>query len=338
MKIEEVRARIEYGATYRIPSLEPRYLKAACDPNTAVVRTELERWARPYLVDYFGTPKMADQYLGIRLDTWSCWCYPTTLEERNVALACMTLCEALVDDAFARPEIWSDSGAAATLARRFYDLLDGRPVPPDFHAGRFLSAGIELMREVVTEPGLVQRYLDHEKEIITNLHDAARARRDGTEGDFPDLASYLTFRRVDLWGIWCVHNCERALGIDLGAERAAQPSLVRAGELMIDHLTLVNDLFSFSKEYTDGETTNYIWILMVRDGATLQESIDTVCSLMFETEREFVELCAEIARGPLSGHPDVPRYLDSPAMRSTGVNSRSRSSLACTSPATGTLT
>jgi hypothetical protein len=292
------------GTEFFVPEISSA-LPLEFHADVARIDERCAAWARPRLTAYFGKAALAERYIRQRMPRWACACYPHMGVDWEFALPNMMIPSGIADDAFSRPGIQESVRAATALRDRYFGVLDGHPAGDDFPAGRMLGEALDLATPRMA-PTVAERYRDAYRSIFHSAVQEAE-RRNGD--NLPDFATYMRGRRTNLFGYWATIQTEFALGIDLTRELDENQDLALARDLTIDHMILVNDLYSFPKEHDAGETMNAVWILVARQGRALQEAIDRLAQLIGETEAAFTAARRRIARGDLAGRADVSRYV-----------------------------
>jgi hypothetical protein len=283
----------------------PMRLPLLAHPDHERIEEECARRARPYLVAYFGREDLADRYVRQRMPYWACVCYPHMLDDRCVTLPNIMIPAGICDDSFSRPGIQEDVTRSGELRRRWLAMLDGEPVDPEFHAGRMLRDALAPAWPQMP-PRLAARYRNTYRDILVSTVAETDARG---VGEHPPFDEYMELRLTNLFGYWATCQTEYALGCDLTAELGTDPHLAAARDLAINHMTLVNDLYSFPKEYEAGESLNAMWILLRDEELTLQQAVDRLAELIGQTEEEFSRACAQARGGPAARNTAVPAYL-----------------------------
>ncbi|MFF3319572.1 terpene synthase family protein [Streptomyces sp. NPDC003035] len=295
---------LEPGTRFDMPRI-PTRLPLLAHPEHARIEKECSRWARPYLVEYFDGAELADRYLRQRMTYWACLCYPHMLDDRRFTLPNIMIPAGICDDSFSRPGVQESLEQAEALRQLWLAMFDGGPVAPEFPAGRMLRDALAPAWPQMF-PDLAGRYRDAYRDIVASAVTEADARLDDDLLPFDD---YMELRLTNLFGYWSTCQTEYALGCDLTGELATDPALAKARDLAINHMTLVNDLYSFPKEYEAGEAMNCMWILLRGESLSLQQAVDRVGELIGLTEESFSRTCAEITSGGRPLHPAVPTYL-----------------------------
>ncbi|KAF9891216.1 hypothetical protein FE257_004780 [Aspergillus nanangensis] len=297
---------VEFGTTYQLPKI-PISLPLECHPDLERREPDFNAWARPYLRNHFGESvdhcPQTDGVLTEREILWGAMVYPHCLPERFFALEIAMIWLTVMDDVFTARTVQTDKTSRVALAQRLSSVFDGS-VPPESSLERMFVAGMDLTHQhpsVDVQSRIVRRF----QELLEML---------GTESDetittFNNMDSYLEYRRVNLFGIILLTLTEWAVGIDVGDIIDGDHNLQTARDLVINHMILVNDIFSFPKEQQHGETMNSVWFLVGQQDLSLQESLDKIAQLAIETEARFLAIRDQILAGPLGQHPDVPKYL-----------------------------
>ncbi|MEU7133736.1 terpene synthase family protein [Streptomyces sp. NPDC046261] len=283
----------------------PMRLPLLGHPETARIEEECYRWARPYLIAYFGNEECADRYILQRMAYWACLCYPHMLDDRCVTLPNIMIPAGICDDSFSRPGIQESLDRTGALRRSWLAMLDGEPVDPGFHAGRMLRDALAPAWPQMS-PDLAGRYRDAYRDVIASAVTEADAR---IHDDLLPFDDYMELRLTNLFGYWATCQTEYALGCDLTEELDTDKALAKARDLAIHHMTLVNDLYSFPKEYEAGEAMNCMWILMRTEALPLQRAVNRLVELIGQTEEMFSRTCSEVVGGAGAVHPAVPAYL-----------------------------
>jgi hypothetical protein len=103
---------------------------------------------------------------------------------------------------------------------------------------------------------------------------------------------------------------EYGLDIDISTSLASSPALRAAGENAIKHALLINDLFSYRKEWYAGNVSmNPITVFIRYGGKTLQQAVDCLCDLILATEAELYDARDAVLASSASDYPHVRTYL-----------------------------
>jgi hypothetical protein len=158
-------------------------------------------------------------------------------------------------------------------------------------------------------PGVRERYIPTLRRWAEALS-AENAIRATGEVPRPDVCFPL--RRVATGGETIIVPVEHGLGIDLSDEIAGDDQLAGMWRIVGTHVVLVNDLFSFRKEYFTGDGLNLITSLLYHEKMTLQSAVDKVQDMIGKAGEDFAAACRDI-RVRYARHPrgkDVERYLE----------------------------
>lgn len=134
-------------------------------------------------------------------------------------------------------------------------------------------------------PGTQARFKETLGFFFEAVNIQARARDAGV---VPDLESYIDVRRDTSGCRPCWVLIEYGLGIDLPDFVAEHPIMKALNQSTNDLVTWSNDIFSYAKERSRGDTHNMIPILMVHHGHTLQSAVDYVGELCRQTIDNFI--------------------------------------------------
>src|SRR5262249_29285185 len=102
---------------------------------------------------------------------------------------------------------------------------------------------------------------------------------------------------------------EYGLGPDL-SEEMAHKDMRDIHSIALEHISVVNDLFSFRKEYYAKEYINSICILCDQERLDLQGAVYKASGIIHAKESAFLDKRGEILSGKLGARPGVRAYLD----------------------------
>ncbi|MCP9956332.1 terpene synthase family protein [Streptomyces sudanensis] len=163
-------------------------------------------------------------------------------------------------------------------------------------------------------PPLRSRYRRHVPRMLRSLDEEAANRRPGHR---PTVEEYVLTRRHSSQLLPMMDMVEAARGVEVPDEADASPALRELAWSAVDVISWGNDVFSFPKEHSCGDTNNLVALLVRWHGLTPAEAVRAVA----ERVRARVEDFLAAAR-------DLPRALDAlgvtdPAAR-TAVEHRVR--------------
>ncbi|MBB5868364.1 hypothetical protein F4553_001743 [Allocatelliglobosispora scoriae] len=299
MPLDDVR--LTPGTTVVIPPI-PLRLPLARHPDLEAIEPVCRAWIRPYLLRYFGDGDRTDRYLRQGMSSWGGMCYPHALPDRLLPLLNSMYALTALDDAFSHPDIIASVAESSRLRDRVVDILHGAAPTADLPIGELLRAALDRLEPGMT-PGMRQRQVRHITAIADSMVAEVRARTDDEAA--PELETYLRARITNSFGYWATLITEYAIGQDLGRELDASADLRDALDLVIRHISLVNDLFSFAKEWEEGETMNAVWILCARESLSLQQAVDRIAEESIRAEAAFIAT----ARGIIAERPELRLYL-----------------------------
>ncbi len=125
---------------------------------------------------------------------------------------------------------------------------------------------------------------------------------------YPTLAEYLRIRRNTIGMIPSVIAIEYFLGLDLTDVLESDPDLGTMGKAAVEHILLVNDLFSFRAEVFAGDHSNIVALLLRTQANSLQEAVDTTTGMIHDADQALVDVSDRLR----DRHPDpaVRAYID----------------------------
>ncbi|MFE0062887.1 terpene synthase family protein [Streptomyces sp. NPDC059003] len=159
---------------------------------------------------------------------------------------------------------------------------------------------------VTCPPALLDRCRAGISQVLQSWITETEIRIRGQILDFP---TYLAFRRTAVAASSLPRFVEYGLNIDIGSELAAHPELKQLEELQCTYLVLLNDLYSFRKEYVRSKDPVNAIAVLTSTGHTLQQAVNYLCQLMQETEREFVTLRKSYLHTRPGLRSEVPAFL-----------------------------
>ncbi|MFF3710851.1 terpene synthase family protein [Streptomyces phaeochromogenes] len=124
----------------------------------------------------------------------------------------------------------------------------------------------------------------------------------------PDLGTYLDVRRVSVGLLPYIITVEYVLDLDLTDLLAADPDLVRAGDLVVEHAMFVNDLFSCRAECFKGDYFNALGVLLHGHVPNVQHAVDLICDRIRQADQDRADLGEQLRRR--YPDPGVRAYLD----------------------------
>ncbi|PLW66816.1 hypothetical protein GQS52_07665 [Streptomyces sp. SCUT-3] len=291
-------------AAFQLPDV-PSWLPPERHHDAAAIERHCNDLARAGLVGHFGNEDAAERFLARRLPLRAALCYPRTLDDRAAGLASLAVPTALADEAFRAPGVRDDPERAAVLRDRLLSVLDDVAPPAGFALGRLLYTALSRTTPRMP-PAVARRYRQaHRETVECSLHEAA----EGHDDTVLDFATYLGVRRTHHAAHRAAVLTEYAIGVDLTRELSESPALAAARDLAVDHLTLVDELFSFPEECRAPRSVSAVWVFVAHEGRTVQGAVDKLAGLVAAAEEDFAETCARVLHGPLGERGDVLLYL-----------------------------
>ncbi|MEV0370533.1 terpene synthase family protein [Streptomyces sp. NPDC050636] len=295
--------------SYRLPEMT-LILPVTVHPMLPQVQYDLPCWVRSYITDVAGMD--LEEWLNTGFELWTCHAYPHAREDRLLRMTRYAVAVTVADDETTRKNApFGGSSAYAKAAVRVWeDMLHGRQATP-----AEAPAWWQLMGDAWNDlcqdmsDGLRERFLADQCRILRRSVTEVEIREQGNELELED---YMDLRRDTIYGAVCWHLAEYGLGIDLTEEFSRHPDELGAvWQDANDHLIVVNDLFSFRKEWFVEQDTslNASSILRRNKGLTVQQLVNRYADRAAELERSYVQKCVEITTTSWGNTPRMHAYL-----------------------------
>ncbi|WP_194292671.1 terpene synthase family protein, partial [Streptomyces katsurahamanus] len=265
-------------------------------PDLPAVEHANACWTRSHLAPAFPADELEaqiQQHIGL----WGCYVAPLVTPEVQLLYTEWTTLFFAFDDAITLRE------SPGHLMRRLLRLMATGELSG---AATVLDAAMEDLwgRTTAAFPGpLIRRLTDCTERYLDAV---ARENVYGHAQALPDMERFLTIRRecVDMRFFLALLEA----GMDIALPDTELDGIEHVTLRALEHIALVNDLFSFRKEAYEGECFNVISVIRARDGVPLQEAIDRTCGFIDEAEAAFIAARDEVLR--TSPTRDVAVYLD----------------------------
>ncbi|WP_159080307.1 terpene synthase family protein [Nocardia suismassiliense] len=259
------------------------------NPDYPAIYERNAAWVRRFL--FFNDPDEMSNFFECRYPLSESMQFPHGMPDRIVHSTCVLSLMFQVED------------LAVVQRALFDDIADGgssdNPYGPAFH-----DAFGTLRRHM--PPAVFRRY----RLCWQDWFESAVAENELRDlASIPDVDTYLRIRRVSIGMRPGLVIAEYVHGLDLTSHLEHDPDLVRMGYAAIDHVLLVNDMYSFRKECFDGELVNVLASLMDTRRHSLQESVDIVSQWVRDADRALAALSAML-RLRYRSDPDVLTYID----------------------------
>jgi hypothetical protein len=295
--------RIPPGTMYHMPDVGDR-LPWLLSPYAEDAYALAMAWANPYMAPRFG--QSLTKLICAELQDWASHVFPLADAERMALLCKTSLVFITVDDAFTRTGLRDDLDGSRRRVEAFVSVLQGERPPASELDLSMLWEEMERMA-LAAPPAWYRRYVARTIDVMRSTTREAEQRLEAQVLSWDD---YIDFRRVNLYGFWVTGLADFAVRTDATGLLAEHAELLELELIAVDHILFHNDFYSFTKEAAIGEQANAVWLLR-RDGASLQEAVDHLASLVRSREDEFLLLRDKILAGPLGTSADVRSYLNS---------------------------
>ncbi|GCD95682.1 terpene synthase family protein [Embleya hyalina] len=288
----------------------PTRLPTTTHPDTDRLVTASSRWCRTHLRACARSDAELAAYLGGGISTLVCRMLPNAPHE--VTLAACDLFEYLVllDDAMGdRGRLGASEHAARHAAGRVMVALTDWGGYPDAATEGVYDAARRL------RPHLSERQWERLAVGVADYLDGCVLEVAAGDDDLADLAAYTRRRRVTVGMRWILVLAELTAGGRLDPGVPLDPRVRELHTIALDHLWMVNDLFSYLKEWHGREcTTNVVPLLCRTRGHDPQGAVDWLFDHIAEREAAFLRAGREIESGMAAGRSAVPGYLHNIAL------------------------
>ncbi|ATL69225.1 terpene synthase [Nocardia terpenica] len=264
-------------------------MPAKLNPDYPTIYEHNADWVRRFLP--FSDEQSISRILEARYPLSEALQFPKGLPGRIVHTSCVLSLMFQVED-------------LALLQRALFDDIAADWVAGHRYGPAFASAFGTLQRFMPVD--VYRRYRKEWQNWFSSAQEENVLR---DRGEIPDLDTCLEIRRLSIGMRPGLVGAEYVHDIDLTRLLKRDPSLVRAGHTAIEHIMLVNDLFSFRKEYFQGEYINVMASLLFTHQYSLQNAVDFVCRRIRDADEALANLCDEL-RLRYAWYPQVQTYLD----------------------------
>ncbi|MGW0735547.1 terpene synthase family protein [Streptomyces sp. NPDC002851] len=291
-------------------------LPTACHPWCPQLMQASDAWTGRWLTRHFGNPDDPRRFASYLCAWWTAMVYPHADPVRLREAADMTQCLTSIDDVFAltaardpRQEtagLGRDFAAATAAADVFLQVFrTGDAADHGALAGMLADVWGRIRRTM--PPAMTERYL---QVVETYQHHMVTELANNTSAYLPGYEEYLRIRRETVVARPFAVLTEYTLGVDLPQALTSDTRYDALIDAVCDHLSLVNDLYSYRKETIGGDwMNNAITVLRHGRGMDLQTAVDTVCRHAREAETRFIALRDDLAR-TWAHRPDATAYLN----------------------------
>jgi Terpene synthase family 2, C-terminal metal binding len=298
--------------SFALPQIESM-LPIASHPETEEIVLNSDAWVRSHVRHVYRTEEDLERYLEGQIALLCCQMIPTA--EKSITQAMCDLFQYIVilDDALG-DKTWLGGSirGAQNVAGRVMAALTGWGLEDNFTKGVRNSA--DRLRPHMSPQHWKRFVIDFEDMLEGYLIEISARGEDGIS----DFDAYMCQRRVTVAMKWFLVGVELGNGDVLSEPAATHPQLLDLRDTVLDHLWLVNDLFSFRKERWKDEYISTISVLERIGNRSTQECVSWICSLIAERERAYVEKCSKILSSPLAREPGIETYLDNLAYVMSG--------------------
>ncbi|EFJ33558.1 hypothetical protein SELMODRAFT_406174 [Selaginella moellendorffii] len=181
--------------------------------------------------------------------------------------------------------------------------------------GKFTALDDQLDESKISQAGRSSQCRDAILSIFSGRSDyPAILPAETFDAGYESTQVFKELRRDNVWITPYFPMIEMFLGLGLGDDVAGSKDFLAAQDAISDHAWMVNDLFSFAKEFRDEKKlSNILSVSLLMDSCvhTIQDAIDLVCAELQVKEEEFLYHHGILVKRAQAGNnQDLLRYLE----------------------------
>ncbi|EFJ26999.1 hypothetical protein SELMODRAFT_412568 [Selaginella moellendorffii] len=276
-----------------------------CHPDYTSICKESDEWIFSYLG--VTSPEHKKRLAQWRVPIFAAFLTPPSSPKRRTLLGGkFTWLITALDDQLDESKI-SQAGRSCQYRDAILSIFSGRSDYPAILPAEvpLLRACEELMPEIRSFmlPPTLNRFLAYTKQW-SQTFDVA----------YESTQVFKELRRDNVWITAYFPMIEMFLGLGLGDDVAGSKDFLAAQDAISDHAWMVNDLFSFAKEFRDEKKlSNILSVSLLMDSCvhTIQDAIDLLCTELQAKEEEFLYYHGILVKRAQAGNnQDLLRYLE----------------------------
>ncbi|MGW4843183.1 terpene synthase family protein [Nocardia brasiliensis] len=288
----------------------------ATDPE---LRADINQWAAHWMPS-----ERLYEHVGTGLRYASLYCPDCRHPDRFVVLVKFMALMAAFDDqdtlGTTQPDnlraTAADHRSFAEQTRAALEIHQGTKEPESLTEHAFQHC-LDEVRATYPTPWVAQRYVEgvaqwlHAMVRVHNEHRTPSGDRPSQQKLRTDLSftDIVEFRLANGGILFTAALLEGLCDFDL---EQVWPRLEDLWRLVFGAVILLNDIFSFRREYYAGETTNAVYCLHVNDGLPFQEAVDYLAAFINERVLRFqAEWPRRLRQFPPGARDEMTRYFHS---------------------------
>lgn len=318
----------------RLPPFESCF-PVRCHPRYAALSEQVNAWVRSRSGNVL--PDLAVEKLCESQFAWlSCLLWPNGTDDgRSLSLLKLMYWIALFDNMVDNPRVMgSDAQAVQGFCRHLLKAMfgddDGGGTAASierFSVEKLLSVAVavewwgEIRRSGSGMPPKQQaRFAEVFKEyVMTHIGLAGYREKE----ELPDLEQYIAVRRIASTARLLLVATEYDLCVELDDHTLNSSLLKQLQDAVCDHIGWTNDLYSFAKEYLEGDYFNLLAVLHYRNnsrGRRRRTSIQNAASQAWAMIKSREQGCARLAREikESATEPALHMYVDAACSMTAG--------------------
>ncbi|KOU16692.1 2-methylisoborneol synthase [Streptomyces sp. WM6372] len=275
------------------------------------VSRRIKAWADE--VDLY-PPEWEDQFDGFSVGRYMVACHPDAPSIDHLMLATrLMVAENVVDDCYCEDHGGSPVGLGGRLLLA-HTALDPLHTTTEYHPQWSESLHSDAPRRAYRSAmeyllqGATPSQADRFRHDMARLHMGYLAEAAWSETDYvPEVWEYLAMRQFNNFRP-CPTITDTVGGYELPADLHAQPAMQRVIALAGNATTIVNDLYSYTKELASpGKHLNLPVVIAEREGVSVKEAYLKAVEVHNDLMHAFEAAAADLAAAcPV---PSVPRFL-----------------------------
>lgn len=308
---EESRAAFPCSDTqYVLPKFIQLFPRAS-HPQTVQIEARSDAWAKRRLGPCCKDAAALTDWLSMRISLYGPMGWPHGATERVYTMSNWWNLTTFIDDLAVLSGDWRTSnGQLARLTETLMTVLEGGEPPEEPHDVDVLAAALKEIWDNITSTStraLQRRIIDSIGILLDGYQGEVRWRE---KRRVPDLETYLEVRDKSFNSAMIAAMTEFVLGIDLTDVMRTEPEIFRRLHKNFSYqLIFTNDVFSFRKEWIDGDLFNAIGVFCATEGMPLQRAVDHARDLAVQHGREFIATRNDLLGSGLGQRSDVQQYV-----------------------------
>lgn len=270
--------------------------------DSAATIVDSNAWASVALRGAFTSDEDTQNFILGEHGTWACYAFSDAAPDRIRDLADAGQYLFVADDKFADAGgLAFDVAGAQAAFDQIVAVLNGESTDDGIGCGQAL-AEVWSRFQARSTTTWQERFVTELSRFVRYCVEENKMRVEHTRLTVED---YMGLRFGDICADGVFLMGEYGLGIDLTHIRPRRPELREIDDVATEHLILVNDLFSFRKEYFRKDSISILGLLCDTEKLSLQEAINWVANEIEVKAKKFDSLQTRILATPVTTQDDA---------------------------------